>query len=67
MASLTKLEAGGAVCSEKKHLNAINKGSSNHAGKQHAVRFCVPDPNKPQKTKERISTGPEKIFIMVRE
>ena len=52
--------------SEKKPLNAINKGSSKVEGsKAHAVRFCVPDPNKPQKTKERINTGPDKIFIMV--
>ncbi|DBB06327.1 TPA: Sec63 [Trebouxia sp. C0004] len=53
--------------SEKKPLNAINKGSNVEGGKAHAVRFCVPDPHKPQKTKERISTGPEKIFIMVNE
>ena len=55
--------------SEKKPLNAINKGSSSGGsskdGKAHAVRFCVPDPQKPQKAKERISSGPEKIFIMV--
>ena len=59
--------------SEKKPLNAINKGSSSSSssggsskdGKAHAVRFCVPDPHKPQKAKERISSGPEKIFIMV--
>ena len=51
--------------SEKKPLNAINKGSGPEKGKSHAVRFCVPDPHKPQKTKERISTGAEKIFIMV--
>lgn len=60
--------------SEKKPLNAINKGSSSSGGssgskdgKAHAVRFCVPDPHKPQKVKERISSGPEKIFIMVRQ
>ena len=52
--------------SEKKPLNAINKGSSNSADKAHNVRFCVPDPNKPQKAKERISTSAEKIFVMVR-
>ena len=59
--------------SEKKPLNAINKGGSNSGNgssskdrKAHAVRFCVPDPHKPQKAKERISSGPEKIFIMVR-
>ena len=57
--------------SEKKPLNAINKGSSSSGssskdGKAHAIRFCVPDPHKPQKAKERISTGPEKIFIMVK-
>ncbi len=51
--------------SEKKPLNAINKGSNVEGGKAHAVRFCVPDPHKPQKTKERIGNGPEKIFIMV--
>lgn len=51
--------------SEKKPLNAINKGGSAENGKVHAIRFCVPDPHKPQKTKERISSGPEKIFIMV--
>ena len=51
--------------SEKKPLNAINKGGSAENGKAHAIRFCVPDPHKPQKTKERISSGPEKIFIMV--
>jgi len=51
--------------SEKKPLNAINKGSNVEGGKGHAVRFCVPDPHKPQKTKERIGSGPEKIFIMV--
>ncbi|KAL0055867.1 hypothetical protein WJX82_005206 [Trebouxia sp. C0006] len=53
--------------SEKKPLNAINKGSNVEGGKAHAVRFCVPDPHKPQKTKERIGNGPEKIFIMVNE
>ena len=52
--------------SEKKPLNAINKGSSSGSGKAHAIRFCVPDPHKPQKTKERISTNAEKIFIMVK-
>ncbi len=51
--------------SEKKPLNAINKGSNVEGGKGHAVRFCVPDPHKPQKAKDRIRTGPEKIFIMV--
>lgn len=51
--------------SEKKALNAINKGSNVEGGKAHAVRFCVSDPHKPQKAKERISSGPEKIFIMV--
>lgn len=57
--------------SEKKPLNAINKGSSGGSsssskdGKAHAVRFCVPDQHKPQKAKERISSSPEKIFIMV--
>ncbi|KAL0036137.1 hypothetical protein WJX79_005176 [Trebouxia sp. C0005] len=53
--------------SEKKALNAINKGSNVEGGKAHAVRFCVSDPHKPQKAKERISSGPEKIFIMVNE
>ena len=52
--------------SEKKPLNAINKGSSSTADKTHAVRFYVPDPNKAQKAKERISTSAEKIFVMVR-
>ena len=51
--------------SEKKPLNAINKGSNVESGKAHTVRFCVADPHKPQKTKERIGSGPEKIFIMV--
>lgn len=51
--------------SEKKPLNAINKGSSSTADKEHAVRFCVPDPHKPQKAKERISSSAEKIFVMV--
>ena len=54
------------MCSEKKALNAINKGSnSSDASMQHCIRFCVSDPQKPHKAKERISTGPEKIFIMV--
>ena len=52
--------------SEKKPLNAINKGSSSTADKVHAVRFYVPDPKKSQKAKERISTSAEKIFVMVR-
>ena len=51
--------------SEKKPLNVINKGSSGQGEKAHAVRFSVPDAHKPQKTKERISSGPEKIFVMV--
>lgn len=60
--------------SEKKPLNAINKGGSSSSssnssgkdGKAHAVRFWVPDAHKSQKRKERIGSGPEKIFIMVR-
>ena len=41
-------------------LNSINKGSN-----EGSVRFCVPDPPKPSKPKERITTAQEKIFIMV--
>ena len=51
--------------SEKKPLNAINKGSGGENGKGHSVRFFAPDARKPQKPKERISSSAEKIFIMV--
>nr|AKI32384.1 DNA helicase [Watanabea reniformis] len=47
---------------EKKVLNAINKSVG-----EGRVRFCVPDPNRSQRPKERIATGPEKIFIMVND
>lgn len=45
---------------EKKVLNAVNK-SYNDGG----IRYCVPNPAKLEKAKERISSGPEKIFILV--
>ena len=45
---------------EKKVLNAINKSVS-----EEKVRYCVPRPENRDKAKERITTGPEKIFILV--
>jgi hypothetical protein len=45
---------------EKKVLNAINKSHT-----KGAVRYCVANPQKPAKPMDRISTGPEKIFILV--
>ena len=45
---------------EKKILNAINKSFSDET-----IRFCVPRPENHDKAKERISTGAEKIFILV--
>ena len=46
---------------EKKVLNAINKSVS-----EEKIRYCVPRPENRDKAKERINTGPEKIFILVR-
>ena len=46
-------------------LNAINKGSTASADKQHNIRFQVHDPSKPQKIKERLATGAEKVFVLV--
>ena len=46
---------------EKKILNAVNKSYT-----EGRIRYCVPNPAKPEKHKERISSGPEKIFILVR-
>lgn len=45
---------------EKRTLNAINKSH-----KDGCIRYCVPNPAKPDKHKERISTAAEKIFILV--
>ena len=42
-------------------LNTINKSH----GKPGGVCYCVANPQKPSKPMERISTGPEKIFILV--
>ena len=46
-------------------LNAINKGSTAAADKQHNIRFQVHDPSKPQKMKERLATGADKVFVLV--
>ena len=46
-------------------LNAINKGSTAATHKQHNIRFPVHDPSKPQKIKERLATGAEKVFVLV--
>lgn len=32
----------------------------------HAIRFCIPDANKPGKPKERVTSAAEKIVILVR-
>lgn len=45
---------------EKKVLNAVNKSFT-----EGRIAYCVPNPVKLEKHKERISTGPEKIFILV--
>ena len=45
---------------EKRLLNGINKQLS-----QDSLQRCIVDEHKASKAKERISTGPEKIFIMV--
>lgn len=46
-------------------LNAINKGSTATTDKQKNIRFQVHDPSKPQKVKERLATGAEKVFVLV--
>ena len=46
---------------EKKVLNAINKSVA-----EGRIRFCVPSAPGSQKHKQRITSGPEKIFILVR-
>lgn len=46
--------------SEKKVLNEINR--SQQDGR---IRYCVPNPAKPDRHKERISSSPEKMFILV--
>ena len=45
---------------EKKVLNAINK-----SWKEGKIAYCVPNPANKEKHKERITDGPEKIFILV--
>lgn len=32
----------------------------------HAIRFCIPDANKPGKPKERVAAAAEKLVILVR-
>ena len=60
IASSTEFDSIKLRRAEKKALNAVNK--SHGEGR---IRYCVPNPAKPEKHKERISTGPEKIFILV--
>ena len=45
---------------EKKVLNAVNKSWT-----EGRIAYCVPNPAKPEKHKERITDGPEKIFLLV--
>ena len=46
---------------ERKVLNTVNQRKHDNE-----IRFHVPEPNRPDKPRVRITSGPEKIVILVR-
>ena len=68
MPDLLNVVARSAECSsiklrrgEKKLLNSLNKQLG-----QECLEHCIVDEHRSDRPKERIGTGPEKVFVMVR-